>query len=234
MISIGVTGTDTGVGKTTVAAALLALLRRSGHRPAGIKPVQTGDVADRTADDASLLRAAAGADDPLEWVLPLVLRADVAPWLAAGDGEGEIDLAALDAAFERLTEGSDAVVVEASDGLVVPLTRDATFESLFVTWELDVVVVAANRRGVVNHVLLTVRAAHDAGLRVRGVVLNAVEENREDAATRTLDGLRRLLAPVPVFAFPRVSDPRDFAVLADAAERNGLDSLLKERIAPAG
>lgn len=233
MIPIGVTGTDTGVGKTVVAAALLALLRRSGRRAAGMKPVETGAAPDGAGGDAALLRAAAGADDPLNLVGPLTFAAPLAPWLAALREEREVDVAELDAAFARLTDGRDAVVIEASDGLVVPLTRDATFESLFVMWELDVIVVAANRRGAVNHVLLTVRAAHDAGLRVRGVVLNATQGGNDDTAASTLAGLRQLMAPVPVFPFPRVADPADFEMLADAAEEAGFGALVKERIAPA-
>ena len=85
-----------------------------------------------------------------------------------------MDLDALDRAFHALAEGRDAILVEGAGGLLVPLTRDLAYDGLFVGWGLDLVVVAGNRLGTINHTLLTVRAAHDAGLRVRGVVLNAL------------------------------------------------------------
>lgn len=233
MIRIGVTGTDTGVGKTLVSTALLALLRRRGLRVAGMKPVETGVARDDPRSDAALLRAAAGGADPLEAVRPVLLAEPLAPWVAAERAGTRVDPAALDAAFRRLAEGRDAVVVEGAGGLLVPFTRDLAFDGLCVAWELDVVVVAGNRLGVVNHTLLTVRAAHDAGLRVRGVVLNTLSPERGGVTEETnLSALEELLAPVPVLPLPRLPDPDDPERLADAAEAAGLGALVEERTRP--
>lgn len=235
MIGIGVTGTDTGVGKSVVAAALVALLRRQGRRVGAMKPVETGLAPDDPGSDAALLREAAGGKDPVETVRPVLLPEPLAPWVAAGRAGTGVDLAVLDEAFGRLSEGRDAVVVEGAGGLLVPFTRDMAFDGLCVGWELDMVVVAANRLGVINHALLTVRAAHDAGLRVRGVVLNQLGADAGGVAEETnLEALRELLAPVPVYAFPWMEDARDPERLADAAERAGLAELVVERSAPAG
>lgn len=235
MIGIGVTGTDTGVGKSVVAAALVALLRRRGRRVGAMKPVETGLAPDDPGSDAALLREAAGGDDPMETVRPVLLPEPLAPWVAAGRAGTGVDLTVLDEAFGRLSEGRDAVVVEGAGGLLVPFTRDMAFDGLCVGWELDMVVVAANRLGVINHTLLTVRAAHDAGLRVRGVVLNQPGTDAGGVAEETnLEALRELLAPVPVYGFPWIEDARDPERLADAAERAGLDALVVERSAPAG
>lgn len=235
MIGIGVTGTDTGVGKSVVAAALVALLRRQGKRVGAMKPVETGLTPDAPGSDAALLRAAAGGGDAMETVRPVLLPEPLAPWVAAGRAGTTVDLAVLDAAFARLSDGRDAVVVEGAGGLLVPFTRDMAFDGLCVGWELDMVVVAANRLGVINHTLLTVRAAHDAGLRVRGVVLNQPGADAGGVAEETnLEALREFLAPVPVYAFPWMEDARDPERLADAAERAGLAELVVERSAPAG
>lgn len=235
MIRIGVTGTDTGVGKTVVAAALVALLRRRGVRVAAMKPVETGIAGDDDpAADAALLRDAAGEDDPLSLVRPFRLDEPLAPWVAAGRAGSTVDLGVLDDALARLSEGRGAVVVEGAGGLLVPLTRDVAFDGLFVGWEMDVVLVAGNRLGVLNHALLTVRAAHDAGLRVRGVVLNALHGGPATPAEESnLAALAELLAPVPVLPFPWLAGgTRDPERLAAAAEAAGLDAFLAERTMP--
>lgn len=234
MIRIGVTGTDTGVGKSVVAAALVALLRRQGRRVAAMKPVETGLAPDDPGSDAALLHRAAGGDDAMDDVRPVLLPEPLAPWVAAERAGTPVEMAVLEEAFARLTEGRDAVVVEGAGGLLVPITRDVSFDGLCVGWELDMVVVAANRLGVINHTLLTVRAAHDAGLRVRGVVLNQTSADAGGVAEETNpDALRELLAPVPVFLFPWTEEPRDPERLADVAERAGLGALVREREAPA-
>ncbi|MDQ3387916.1 MAG: dethiobiotin synthase [Gemmatimonadota bacterium] len=230
MIRIGVTGTDTGVGKTVIAAALLALLRRRGLRVAGMKPVETGAAERDPESDAALLRAAAETEDSIASIRPILLAEYLAPWVAAERAGTPVELTALDAAFHRLSADRNAVVVEGAGGLLVPFTREMAFDGLAVAWELDLVVVAANRLGAINHTLLTVRAAHDAGLRVRGVVLNASSAAGGGLAAETNpDALRELLVPVPVFAFPWLTDPRDLGVLAATAEEHGLGALVEER-----
>lgn len=234
MIRIGVTGTDTGVGKTLIATALLTLLRRRGVRVGAIKPVETGVAAEDPNSDAMLLRAAAGESDPIEDVRPLLYAEPLAPWVAAQRAGTSVDLSILDQAFERLTAGRDAVVVEGAGGLLVPITRELGFDGLFNSWGLDLVVVAANRLGTLNHTLLTVRAAHDAGLRVRGIVLNPVSAEPGGIAEQSnLQALVELVSPVPVLAVPWVDNPRDFERLADVAEESGLGTLIEARVAPA-
>lgn len=230
MIRLGVTGTDTAVGKTMIATVLLRVLRSRGLRVSAMKPVEAGVKPDDPAGDARRLQAAAGGDDPIEDVRPLLIAEPLAPWVASSRAGTEVDLGVLDAAFARLAEGRDAVLVEGAGGLLVPVTRDVAFDGLFVQWELDVVVVAGNRLGAINHTLLTVRAAHDAGLRVRGVVLNSLSPEPPGIAEATnLEALSDLLAPVPVLAFPWLRKPDDDAYVLDVAQAAGLDALLGDR-----
>lgn len=231
MIRLGITGTDTGVGKTFVTTVLLGLLRRRGKRVAAMKPVETGVRADDPRSDAMKLRAAAGSDDPVETVRPILLSEPLAPWVALSRAGGMVDLQALDEAFAALSEGRDAIVVEGAGGLLVPLTHDLAYDGLFVGWDLDLVIVAGNRRGTINHTLLTVKAAHDAGLRVRGVVLNALGPEPGGIAERTnAEALAELLDPVPVLPFPWIARHRPPEYALEIAEENGLGGLLAERV----
>lgn len=216
MLRLGVTGTDTGVGKTVVATALIARLRHAGYRVAAMKPIETGvSEGDRSSDAARLL-VAAGAGDPLTAVSPVRFAEPVAPLVAAERAGQPIAIERLDAAVERLATGRDAIVVEGAGGLLVPITDGIGFDTLFHRWHLDLIVVAANRLGAVNHTLLTIRAADAAGLRVRAIVLNETHEATTDVAEQTnLAVLRRLLPTHQVLSFPYVEPPHDPDLLAD-------------------
>ena len=199
MIRIGVTGTDTGVGKTVITRAIVAALRDDGRRVAAMKPVESGGT-----EDAEQLWRAAGMSHPMELVCPVSLAEPLAPLLAARRAEIDVDLRAIDAAFARLSAVSDAIVVEGAGGLLVPITMHESFATLFRRWELDVVIVAANRLGVLNHTLLSVAAAREHGLRVRAVVLNTISDEPQGLAESTnLEMLRELLPAMNVLPFPR-------------------------------
>lgn len=234
MIRLGITGTDTGVGKTLVTAALAALLARGGRRVAAMKPIETGlDFETRRDErgqpsDHELLADAAGAGDALEAVCPLLLPDPLAPLVAARLAGVAIDLRTLDQAVTALSAGRDALLVEGAGGLLVPILEGVAFDAVFARWRLDVVVVAANRLGCLNHTRLTVAACRQAGLAVRGVVLNeASPPDADDLARATnADVLRELLPGVPVIPFPFLAAPRDVSALATAAAEAGLASLL--------
>jgi dethiobiotin synthetase len=227
MIRLAVTGTDTGVGKTVFSAALLVHLRQRGLRVAGMKPIETGVIAGDVHRDTEILRAAAAAGDHIDDVCPVALPDPLAPLVAAERAGERIDLATLDAAFARLSLGRDAIVVEGAGGLLVPITGTMSFDHLFRRWRLDLLIVAANRLGALNHTLLTVQAARAAGLTVRGVVLNEALSERDDLVeTTNAETLELLLPDVPIYRFPFIARPLDPAALATAASQVGLDRLL--------
>jgi dethiobiotin synthetase len=219
---IAVTGTDTGVGKTVVACALVAALGARGLMVGTLKPVETGVTRRDGGTDAERLRAAAGDADPLEVVGPLTYAEPLAPWVAAERTGRPVDLARLDALVARHAAERDALVVEGAGGLLVPFTRTLTFADLAARWALDVVVVAANRLGVLNHALLTVREAARRGLAVRAVALVEPPNGASDVAERTnAETLAALIAPVPLVPIPRLGD--DEIRSREALARIGMD-----------
>ena len=229
---LAVTGTDTGVGKTLVACALAAALRVRRLAVAVMKPVETGVAERHAGTDAERLRRAAGSAHASDDVCPVTYAEPLAPLVAAERAGRPVDWAAVEAARRRLESGADAFVVEGAGGLLVPFGRAGDpvtdFATLAARWGLDLVVVAADRLGVLNHVLLTVREAERRGLRVRLVVLNAMRPTPADAAEVTNLGVLGVLLPrVPVLAFPfvppdRRDDPAHLATRGAAlAERLG-------------
>ena len=187
-----VTGTDTGAGKTVVAAAIVAALRASGVRVAAHKPVVTG-VGEPAGDwpaDHELLAAAAGAL-PVE-VCSRTFGPAVAPHLAARLAGVSLDFEELVHAAAAAAAGAEALVVEGVGGLLVPLDETHDVRDLAAALGLPLVVAARPGLGTINHSLLTIEAARAAGLQVRAVVLtpwpqepSVIERsNRETIAAR--------------------------------------------------
>lgn len=202
MIRYGITGTDTGVGKTAVACALIQALRARGLTVGAMKPVETGFETE--PPDARLLWDAAGRVDALDDVCPERFHEPLAPYLAARRAGRAISITGLDAARSRLESGRDALVVEGAGGLLVTIADGVAFDTLFRRWDLDCIVVAANRLGAINHTMLTVRAARAAGLHIRAVVLNTVCPPTEPtvAELTNLDTARELIPDVTILSFP--------------------------------
>ena len=180
-----VTGTDTGVGKTVVSCAILAALRRRGARIGAFKPAETGclpgpDGRLRGAD-AVRLRDAAGLGQSLESVATALYAVPAAPLVAAEAAGAAIDPLALRQGFERVAEGTDAVLVEGAGGLLVPIAEGFTTADLIRAFGLPVLVVVGSKLGCLNHGLLTLEALGQRGLAVAGWVLNHAHAGPDDA-----------------------------------------------------
>jgi dethiobiotin synthetase len=165
-----VTGTDTGVGKTVVAAALLRTARRRGLRPVPFKPVETG--CDPDPLDAIALSRAAETPAALAEICPYPLRLPAAPALAARAQDLRLDLGDLAARATAVGARGDFLVVEGAGGLLVPYADGATTLELAAALGLPLLIVARTGLGTVNHTALTLREAKRAGLEVAGVILN--------------------------------------------------------------
>ncbi|MGI8548486.1 MAG: dethiobiotin synthase [Gemmatimonadaceae bacterium] len=210
MTRLAITGTDTGVGKTVVACAIIAAMRAAGARVAPMKPVESGG-----STDAEQLRAASGIGYAMHLVRPFAFEEPLAPLVAARRARTHVDISVLDRAFADLSAMSDVVIVEGAGGLLVPITETENFATLFQRWNLPLVIVAANRLGALNHALLTVDAALAHGIDVRAVVLNSISNERPGTAERTNQAvLKELLRTVPVVSFPHTDRPGDHAHLA--------------------
>lgn len=186
-----ITGTDTGVGKTFVAGALAAWYRERGINVGVMKPIATGgrwlgrgQLARWVSDDARHLAACAGVRDPWSLVNPVCFQEPLAPWTAAMRAGRPIVLRRVLDAFAALRDRHDALLVEGIGGLLVPLTARVTVADLARQLGLPLLVVARPGLGTLNHTLLSLACARQAGLTVAGVVVNHAEPPAGDAVTR--------------------------------------------------
>ncbi len=195
-----VTATDTGAGKTVVAAGLVRALKQLLPRVAAMKPIASGARVTarglRNAD-AELLRREASMRVPYDTVNPCVFAAAIAPHHAAAAAGQCIDLARIAAAHARLARGADRVVVEGAGGWRVPLDRRRTMADLALALELPVVLVVGLRLGCINHALLTAEAIAADGAPLLGWVANHVDAGYEDVAA-TIDTIAARLGSMPL------------------------------------
>jgi dethiobiotin synthetase len=198
-----ITGTDTDVGKTWVAAGLTAALRQRGVKAVYFKPVQSGcPRADGRLmpTDADFARTLAGLTEPLEVLTPIALELPLAPGVAAAQAGVEVDLGRIAASLADLTARYDFLVVEGAGGLYVPLVGTHFLVLDLIRWlRLPLVVVAKSGLGTINHTTLTVKAALAAGIEVTGVILNRYPDHPGLAAA-TNPGVIEALTGVPILA----------------------------------
>lgn len=221
-----ITGTDTGIGKTTVASALAAALRRRGIDVGVMKPAETGCApgTDGTlyAADAARLRWFAGQSTPLDIVCPFRLRDPLAPAVAARREGVALDLEDIAARVDCFAATCEVGLVEGAGGLLVPLAGAATFADLAARCRLPLLVVVGNRLGCVNHAALTVRWAQALGLTVTGYVINTLRPDPDLAMATNVELLHEILGPA-LGVFPWVGETActeaDRERLADVAER---------------
>lgn len=218
-----VTGTDTGVGKTLVSAALVHTLAAEGRRVAPFKPVAAG--ADHTAaglrnEDALLLAELAGGHQPYERVNPVLAALPLAPHIALAREGRRFDREAVLAAWRCLRTDADFAVAEGAGGWLVPLGPGYDMADLAADLGLPVLMVVGLRLGCLNHARLTAAAVRARGLPLAGWVVSRIDPAMP-AADENIDSLTASLGGPPLAVLPWLEghSPRDRAV---AASRQGL------------
>ena len=205
-----VTGTDTGVGKTVVAAGLVQVLAQSGRRVAGLKPIASG--ATRTAaglrnDDALALAAAGSVDLPYSQVNPWCFEPAIAPHLAAREAGVGIAPADLVEWYARASRGLDVAVVEGAGGWRVPLHPEGFLSDLPEMTGMDVLLVVGLRLGCLNHARLTFESISSAGrCRLVGWIGNRIDPEFE-RLDDNLATLERLLGAPALAVVPPLETP---------------------------
>jgi dethiobiotin synthetase len=198
-----ITGTDTGIGKTFCGCGLIRAARAAGVNCCGMKPFCTGDTS-----DVELIAAASGNDIPHHLLNPVWLRPPLAPYAAAMLENRPIDITAVQKAYHELAAKHDLVLVEGAGGLLVPILRDYNFRDLAVDLNLEVILVAPNRLGVINQGLLNAESIANAGLRLALLILNEVDPE-PSLATQTNPSILEELLNVPLYLSPFENE--DFA-----------------------
>ncbi len=217
--TIFVTGTDTGVGKTHIACAILKKLRAEKRKVCGFKPIASG--CDRTKDgwrnaDALALQAAAQTDEPYERINPYALDRAIAPHLAAAAMREHISVQKLREAHAALAERYDLIVAEGAGGWRVPLDESWTMAEFVAEQEWPVILVVGMRLGCINHALLSADSIM-RGTRLIGWVANVLPP-KMDALDENIETLKAHLSAPLLGVVPASASVEVAAKALDAAE----------------
>jgi dethiobiotin synthetase len=207
MRGVFVTGTDTEVGKTVLAAAICAAAAAKGIKVAAFKPVVTGldePAPDPWPRDHELLAEAANAGQSPDDIAPYTFGPAVSPHLAESLADTEISSDELVAKARAQAENADALVVEGVGGLLVPLTNDYLVRDFAGELSLPVVIAARPGLGTISHSLLTIEAARAVALRIQAVVLTPWPEKPNEMAVSNRETIERF-GEVPVIGLPRAT-----------------------------
>ncbi len=193
---IFITGTDTGVGKTFVAAGLLTALKETGLSVCPMKPVETGCRAQKgklIPDDAVRLINAAGVKESVDAINPYRFRLPLSPAIAAEIEGIKIKKEKIFSAYSRLLKKYDLTIVEGAGGIMVPVYKKYLFLDLVKDLKLPLVIVSRPGLGTINHTLLTIEAAKGKGIEITGVIINYPGMIKKDMSVRTNPELIRRL-----------------------------------------
>ena len=201
---IFVTGTDTGVGKTVVAAGLVRGLIAQGLRVAVMKPVASGSECTAEGlrnEDALTLMAASNVATPYDRVNPYCFVPPISPHIAAEEAKTPVDLSHIAENFGSLKGSADFVVVEGAGGWLAPIGKGTSIKDIATALDLPVVLVVGMRLGCINHALLTKLAIESHGARWAGWIANTIDPAMA-RPKENLETLVRLLGESPLAIVP--------------------------------
>jgi len=196
MKGIFITGTDTEIGKTTIATALASLSRNNGCDVGVMKPFATGKRVYSTkykSKDAFLLAKAAQVNDPDEEINPFFYSVPTAPFTASkiqSEKEASIEDAVI--IYEKLAAKHEFMIVEGIGGIMVPLTKNQYVADFAKMLELPTLIVAGSNLGTINHTLLTVKICRDFGLNMLGIIINGMPPGESSLKAQTIETIREL------------------------------------------
>jgi dethiobiotin synthetase len=196
MKGVFVTGTDTEIGKTTVAASLASLLRLSGWNVGVMKPFATGTRVFSTkykSKDSALLARAAQVNDPDKEINPFFYSVPTAPFTAAKImSEKEPSLEDALRICQKLAAKHNFMIVEGIGGIMVPLTKKKCVLHFAKSLGLPTIIVAGSELGTINHTLLTVKICNDFGLNLLGIIINGMPAKVSLLKKQTVETIREL------------------------------------------
>ncbi len=222
-----VTGTDTGIGKTTITGACLCALQQRGQSVGILKPMETGiDFNDLSQSDTERLRLLLSPSPAFDSVCRYAFAQPLSPLAAARETHTAIDLSLIHSHIDQLTHQYAFLLMEGAGGIFTPLTPKDTMRDFLAMLNIPCVVVGRTSLGAINHCLLTLEALQHRHIPVHGIVLNEPTLEHQSAISRrqqesTVELIREL-APVPVFG------PIEFhpAILIDWQE--GMNQISRE------
>lgn len=224
-----ITGTDTEVGKTLVAAALILKMRAQGVNALGFKPVVAGTYQDHDGkilnEDLETLRIASQPSSGQMDLCPYILDLPIAPHIASEKIGIHLDLKIMMSAYEQIRSQAEAIVVEGAGGFLVPINATENLSDLAQKLNLPIIMVVGMRLGCINHALLTEEALASRKLKVAGWIANTLssempflEENIQYLQNKMKAPLLGVIPSLPTALQKQINAPYSIEALQFAAQ----------------
>jgi len=217
-----VTGTDTGVGKTVIVAALVKGIGLLGCSVCGMKPIETGCKKRKfkvqsskfkvqkeklIPSDGTFLKKMAGMADSIDLVTPICFKNPLSPLAASEIEKVSIDFKKIQKAYKELSKNYDVVIIEGIGGLLVPVKKDYFVLDLARDFRLPLIVVSRPGLGTLNHTMLTVNYAIKEDLNVAGIIINYTRPPKDTIDEETNPDIIKQISSVPIIGiFPYLKD----------------------------
>lgn len=203
---IFITGTDTGVGKTFVSCIIAeTLLNEKGIHVGVMKPVETGCKKRGNylfPYDGIMLKKAASVKDPIDLIVPFRFRYPLSPLIAAKLEGRRISINKIKKLYFKISKRYNLTIIEGAGGLLVPITKNYTYLDFIKDLNLSVIIVAPNRLGVINHLLLTLRLLQYNKLVPLCIILNNLNPRKGIVEETNLLALKKIVKKIPIYRFP--------------------------------
>jgi len=195
-----VTGTDTGVGKTEVAAYLARMFSRRGLKVGVMKPIATG--VKKTCEDALILKKSIASKAPLSSINPVSFRLPLAPFVAARLENKKVDIKGIQKKFDALKKENDIAIVEGIGGVMVPLSKKGKkifyVLDMIKEMKLPVIIVSNPGLGTINHTLMTISVLRARKIKIAGIIFNDAYCFKKDISVKTNPGAIEALSGVKI------------------------------------
>ena len=222
MKSYFITATDTGVGKTTITAALAASVKKSGVDVGIMKPVATG-MLQKTgfkSSDVSILYHAAQVTDPENEINPIFMPLPVSPYDAGKILDIAFDKKIIFEQFTKLKNKHEMMLVEGIGGILTPLARDYFVADLIKDLGLETIVVTRSTLGTLNHTMMTIKMCRDYKIQVKGILVNNYDENGGPAEKNSPSTIHEITGVPILGVLPYIKDYESLESMISCIEKN--------------
>ncbi len=222
MKSYFITATDTGVGKTTITAALAASIKKSGVDVGIMKPVATG-VMQKTgfkSSDVSILYNAAKVTDPENEINPIFMPLPVSPYDASKILDLKFDKKIIFEQFAKLKNKHEMMLVEGIGGILTPLTRDYFVADLIKDLGLETIIVTRSTLGTLNHTMMTIKTCRDYKIPIKGILVNNYDEKGGPAEKNSPTTIHEITGVPILGVLPFIRDYENLEEMIPHIEKN--------------
>ncbi len=222
MKSYFITGTDTGVGKTSITAALAACIKKLGVDVGVMKPIATGipQKSGFKSSDVSVLCQACGVGDTEDLVNPVFMPLPASPYDVSKILDLKFDREIIFEKFEKLKSKHEMLLVEGIGGIMTPISRDYFVADMIKRMSLDTIIVTRSTLGTLNHTMMTVKTCHDYKIPIKGIIVNNYDEKGGTAEKNSPSTIHEI-TNIPILGtLPFVRDYQNLEMMISYVEKN--------------